>query len=321
MGDKIEVFILFNQEDRQLFHEFKRHLSPMEIQGLISIWDEDQIIGGTDRRQAIDLHLQNAPLVLLLVSANLMASRESYALIRQALATHTPPKGYVVPVLLHEADWEHSDFGQLAPLPANRKPIGSWTNRHAAFIDVAKGIRALIEAYKQSPVEQLVLADVLVVTITTPDGSKYRANVPADTLVDRLLSDILGQWLPLTLKTTGSSHFSLRPFSLDPKITLRGAGTDLELLLEALGPNEFIGLTIEDKQGEYYTTSVALNTTVGQIAGAFLGTKSGAKDAIVEWRLSATKTRQLKLEASLYDQGVCDNALLRIHRNAKAAEE
>ena len=149
MEVKMEVLILFDKEDRDLFLDLKKHLTPLEREGLITLWDEDQIIGGTDRREAINRHFQSASLVLVLVSADFMAS-ESYTLAKQALTKHTPPTGYVVPILLHEVDWEYSDFGRLTPLPSNGKPIGSWTNRPAAYVDVVKGIRKIIAAYKQS---------------------------------------------------------------------------------------------------------------------------------------------------------------------------
>jgi hypothetical protein len=490
MNVKIEVLILFDKEDRELFLELKKHLAPLEMQGLISVWDEDQIIGGTDRKQAIDHHLQKAWLVLLLVSAHFMASYEYYTFAKQALAMHTPPEGYVVPVLLREVDWEHSDFGQLAPLPGNRKPISSWTNRHAAYVDVVKGIRAIIEAHKQSlahrpssqslssthnsqekdedmsdaakdqrtsfdvflchnskdkdevkkvarqlqkhgihpwldewelppgllwqplveeqiktirsaavfvskndmgpwqkqetyallnqfvqrgcpvipvlldtapgkpdlppflagmtwvdfrkqepdPLKRLIwgitgqkpenhvddhsieAVNMLHLTITTPDGNKYITDVPADTLVDRLLRDFLSQW-PM-VGSAGSMHFSLRredaaSLALDPSSTLREVGlaaeSNLTLVSEALGPNDAVSLTIEDNRGGHYVTTMLLNTAVGQLANAFLRTRSGTGEAVVEWILSSTQIKQLRLGESLYNQGVCDDALLRIY--------
>ncbi len=157
----MEVLTLFDKEDRHLFLELKKHLTPLERAGLITLWDEDQIIGGTDRREAINRHLQSAALVLLLVSANFMAS-DSYTLAIQALAKHIPPQGYVVPVLLHEVDWEYSDFGRLTPLPTDGKPISSWTNRPAAYLDVVKGIRKIVAAYQQSQTQPHISQPILV---------------------------------------------------------------------------------------------------------------------------------------------------------------
>lgn len=368
MEGKIEVFILFDKADRQHVLEFKLHLAPLQTQGLITVWDEDQIVGGTDRKRAIDLHLQTATLILLLVSARFMASPECYGLVKQALVLHTPPQGYVVPILLHEVDWEHSDLGTLKPLPTNGKPISRWTNRHAAYLDVIKGIRAIIEIYKQSLVSQSLSAtqsgddkkvrvpeaakdehesfatgqkpdahvnhhtvkavDILSLTIATPDGSQYAADVPADTHVDQLLRDFLSQWPLLMVGTTRSMRFSLRTedsSSLDLSSALYEAGlvtnANLVLVPEAIGPNAYIKLMIEDQQREYYTTTVFASTVVKQLADAFLQTRSGTGRAVVEWILSATKTQRLRLEESLYNQGVYDDALLRIYRIATAVEE
>jgi hypothetical protein len=319
---KIEVFILFDKEDRDLFLELKKHLASLEMEGLIVIRDEDQIAAGTDRRQAIDRQLQKASFILLLVSAHFMASGDSYALAKQSLATH---KERVVPVLLHAVDWEYSVFGQLVPLPTNKEPISSWTNRHAAFLDVVKGIRGLIEKYKPSMAQKVEPVDTSLVTITTPDGRPYRTEVPANTPVTELLHDILGQWLPLTLGTTGSQRFSLRPISFGRKSTLHTASlaakTNLELVAEALSPNEPIKLRIEDDKGIVYTASVPLNTPIGELVDDFLGTESHTEEVVVRWMLSATRAKQLRLEASLYYQGVCDDALLRVFRVATVAEE
>jgi TIR domain/Effector-associated domain 2 len=148
MDAKIKTLILFHKEDRHLFQELKQHLAPLEREGLITLWDEDRVLAGTDRKEVVDLQLKNASLILLLLSASFMAS-ETYDLAVQALAKHTPPTGYVIPILLHPVDWQHSVFGRLAPLPANGVPISIWSSRPAAYLDVVKGIREIVAAYKQ----------------------------------------------------------------------------------------------------------------------------------------------------------------------------
>jgi TIR domain len=323
-GVKIEVFILFDKEDRDLFLELKKHLASLEKEGLIVIRDEEQIVGGTNWRQAMDHYLQNAPFVLLLISSHFMAS-ESYTLAKQAFARRTHPKESVVPVLLHAVDWEHSDFGSRKPLPANREPISSWPNRHAAFFDVVRGVRDVIKKRRQSIPQKVELVSTSLVTVTTPDSKQYTTEMPGDVPVGQLLRHILSQWLPLTLGTIGSRQFSLRPISLDREGTLHEASlvfaTKLELVSEALAPSELINVRLEDNEGKGYTKSVLLNTVVGQLADGFLGTTSGTGEAVVEWMLSTTSVKQLRLEASLYYQGVCDDALLRMYRLATAAEE
>ncbi len=326
MEIKKDVVILFDEDDRDLCRELKQHLTPLVTQGLITVWDEDQVVGGIDKRKAMDRHLQNASLVLTLFSAHFMASRESYSLAERALAMH---KGCVVPILLHEVDWKYSVFGQLVPLPTNGKPISSWKNRHAAYLDVVKGIRDIIAAYEPPELPEKEPFDMVQVIITTPDG-KYAADVPADVLVDRLLRDFLGQWSSLLVEANGPIHFSLctedaPTRALGRSSTLREAAlattANLTLISERLGPEEAISLTIDDNQGEHYTTTLLLNTVVGRLAEAFLRTQPGTGQVVVEWILPGTDAKQLKLEESLYNQSVCDDALLRIYRATTAGEE
>jgi TIR domain-containing protein len=327
MEVKREVVILFDEDDQDLCHELKKHLAPLVTQGLITVWDEKQVIGGSNREKVLERHLQSASLVLPLLSAHFMASHEAYHLAELAFAMHKPPASYVVPILLHEVDWKYSIFGQLAPLPANEKPISSWTNRHAAYLDVVKGIRDILATYQQLPeVEPLSMT----VTITTPDGDKYTANVPSDVLVDRLLRDFLGQWSSPLIGDNGSIHFSLctetaPTTSLDRSRTLREAvlvpTPNLLLVSEKLAPGAAISLTVEDDQGEYYITTVLLNTVVSRLAEAFLRTQPETGQAVVEWLLPGIRAKQLRLGESLYSQGVCDDSLLHIYRVVTTGEE
>jgi nucleoside phosphorylase len=158
MEDKLEVFIVFDKEDVTLLRELKNHLKPLETQGIITVWDATQIVGGTDWKQAISNHLKTASIILLLVSANFMASPEAYNLAKQAVAKNARPKVYVVPVLLHAVDWEYSYLGTLAPLPMDRKPISSWSNRNAAYLDIVKGIRGIVAELKASSLSDQIIS-------------------------------------------------------------------------------------------------------------------------------------------------------------------
>jgi len=161
MENRIEVFIIFDKEDVASLKEIKKHLKPLEMQSLIKVWDASNIVGGTDWKQAMDSHLKTASIFLLLVSANFIASPDSYALAKQAIARSAPPKVFVIPILLHEVDWESSELGTFAPLPANRKPIGSWPRRDVAYTEIAKSIRAIV-AEKQNAVGETLASEHLL---------------------------------------------------------------------------------------------------------------------------------------------------------------
>lgn len=143
MEDKIKICILFDKKDVKYLEHLKKHLKPMERQGLITIWDATQLVGGSESLQVTSTHLRTAHIILLLVSANFMSS-EVYSLARQSMARTTPPKAYTIPVLLSPVMWEYSDFGKLAPLPSNKNPINTWSDANAAYLDIATGIKKIV---------------------------------------------------------------------------------------------------------------------------------------------------------------------------------
>ena len=150
MAKQIEVFIAFDKEDVALLRELEKHLKPLETQNLITVWDASKIVGGMDWRQEVNKHLASAAVILLLVSANFMASDEAFGLARQALEKGKQQNVPVIPVLLQEVDWTYSIFGGLAPLPANGRPVATWKDRNAAFLNVVTGIRQIVTALNAS---------------------------------------------------------------------------------------------------------------------------------------------------------------------------
>jgi TIR domain len=70
----IKVFCSYAHEDELHLQVLKTHLSGLQRQGRISTWYDRQIIAGTNWAQAIDTHLETASLILLLISADFLAS-------------------------------------------------------------------------------------------------------------------------------------------------------------------------------------------------------------------------------------------------------
>lgn len=158
--------------------ELRDHTRILEREGVATIWDTSQILGGTEWRQIIQSHLETASVILLLVSANFMGSDEGYDLAMQAVARNAPPDVYVVPVLLSDYGWQYSKLGSLKPLPANKRPISRWPNRAAAYEDVVQGVRRIITEI-QSPG-----ASPEPATYAQPAREKTQASEPARALVD-----------------------------------------------------------------------------------------------------------------------------------------
>ena len=141
---KIEIFIDYAREDEKFLRELEAHLRLLELPGL-TVWHTGKIVAGMPWQQEINTHLTTASIILLLVSVDFFASEEAISLTKQAMERSKQQSVRVIPVLLRWCAWQDSILGDLAPLPANGRPIDDWTNRNDAYREVIKDIRQVVE--------------------------------------------------------------------------------------------------------------------------------------------------------------------------------
>ncbi|MEQ8971358.1 MAG: TIR domain-containing protein [Coleofasciculus sp. C1-SOL-03] len=144
----IEVFFSFASQDEKLRDELEKHLIILKRQGVITTWHNRKIGAGKEWQNERNVHLDTASVILLLISADFIASDYCWDVeVRRAMERHEAKKARVIPVILHPTDnWRNNTpFGKLKPLPKDGKPISKWGNRDEAFCSVAQGIRAAVE--------------------------------------------------------------------------------------------------------------------------------------------------------------------------------
>ncbi|WOB45939.1 toll/interleukin-1 receptor domain-containing protein [Thermoleptolyngbya oregonensis NK1-22] len=148
----VSVFFSYSHKDEDLRDEIATHLSLLKRQGLITAWHDREITAGAEWSGEIDTHLNAAQIILLLVSANFLASDYCYDVeMAQAIARHERGEACVIPVILKPSDWAGAPFGKLQALPKNAKPITTWANRDEALLNVAQGIRTAVQRMAVRP--------------------------------------------------------------------------------------------------------------------------------------------------------------------------
>ena len=129
-----------------------KHLSLLQRQSVIETWHDRNINAGDDWKQQIDDNLNTATVVLLLISADFLASDYCYEIeMQRALERHNAGEARVIPVILRPVDLHGAPFGTLQVLPADAKPMTLWTNRDEACANVAHGVRRAVEALCRAP--------------------------------------------------------------------------------------------------------------------------------------------------------------------------
>jgi hypothetical protein len=144
MGAK--VFISYSHRDEELRDQLEVQLAMLKRQGLIEVWHDRRLLAGDQLDWSIDQQLNEADIILLLMSPDFIASDYCYK-IEKARALHRQQDGKarVITVILRPCDWTHTDLRQYLVTPSDGKPVTRWPDRDEAFLDVARSIRRAIE--------------------------------------------------------------------------------------------------------------------------------------------------------------------------------
>ncbi len=146
----IRIFYCYAREDKALRNRLEKHLGNLKQQGLIMGWHDYEISAGKEWEREISDYLNIAHIILLLVSPSFMHSEYCYSIeMKRALERHDAGKARVIPVLLRPVDGENAPFSKLQFLPLGGKAITSWRNRDEAFLNVAHGIRKVVQELLQ----------------------------------------------------------------------------------------------------------------------------------------------------------------------------
>jgi hypothetical protein len=147
----IKVFISYAHRDEDFRLELNDHLSNLQRQGLIAGWHDRQIVPGQEWADQIDQALNEAQIILLLVSARFLASDYCHDKeMGRAIERHNVKEAVVIPIILSACDWQGTPFSKLQALPKDAKPIKSWPDRDEAWLDVVRGLRKVIDGIRRS---------------------------------------------------------------------------------------------------------------------------------------------------------------------------
>lgn len=142
----LEIFFSYSHRDERMRSRLEAHLSSLKRGRLISGWHDRKIKPGIEWKGQIDAHLDSSQIILLLISADFLASDYCYDVeVDRAMARHDAGEARVIPIILRPCDWPWSRFGKLQALPRDGKPVSDWSTHDKAFNEVARGIRRVVE--------------------------------------------------------------------------------------------------------------------------------------------------------------------------------
>jgi hypothetical protein len=145
----LSVYYCYSPVDVVFRNALDVHLDPIKRHGWIQTWDDQQIPAGTEWEREREAHLHTAHLLVLLVSADFLASESGAHMIQVALQRHQTGEAIAIPILIRSANWEETDLRILQVLPREQKAITTWPDQDDIWREVTREIQHVVEAMRQ----------------------------------------------------------------------------------------------------------------------------------------------------------------------------
>lgn len=137
----------YSHTAEELRDELEKHLAGLRRQGVITTWHDRRIAPGEELHGQISDQLNEADIILLLVSADFLASDYCYDIeMARAMERHEQGEARVIPIILRPCDWQGAPFGKLMAVPTDGRPIVKHATLDDGFLEVARAIRRTTEA-------------------------------------------------------------------------------------------------------------------------------------------------------------------------------
>lgn len=138
---KRNLLTIHAPEDSDYNQQLQRHLSSLEEEGLITRWDVGMVLPGMDLQQAVEQKLKDTQVVIVLLSADFVASDNCELLEQQIFSLQAKYKYTIVPVLLRPCLYgERYKHYNLLPDKDQAVTSNNWSNTDEALAKVAASI-------------------------------------------------------------------------------------------------------------------------------------------------------------------------------------
>ena len=145
----LQIFCSYSHKDADLLDQFKAHTAILRRTGPVLTWTDREILPGSDWSREIASRLNSADIIVLLVSADFIASDYCYTKeLGRAMERHAADETKVVPIIVRSCLWRKAPIGKLQELPRGGKAITDWSTRKQdqAWTEVAIELSQIVEA-------------------------------------------------------------------------------------------------------------------------------------------------------------------------------
>lgn len=118
-----KLFLCHHDNDARYCDELSKHLKPAERERHLTLWHRRRVLPGQDVRREIDARLEDADIIVLLISADLLSCDYCWGIeVAAAIQRHRAERSVLVPLIVRACTWELA-LSDLRPIPATGIPV------------------------------------------------------------------------------------------------------------------------------------------------------------------------------------------------------
>jgi len=145
----VNLVVLYHEDDNEFKSKLRDHLSVLERDRIISIWDTALIFAGAELSKEINKHLELADIVLFLVSSSSIASQQLWDNeLKIVFYRQQNEELILIPIKARAFDLGGSGLEKYKILPPNGQPIDSWGKDETPYVEIKKEIARICEEVK-----------------------------------------------------------------------------------------------------------------------------------------------------------------------------
>ncbi len=146
-SNKLKVFLSYSHKDEDMKNQLDTFLINLKRSGSIEVWQDRELLAGTEWNDTIKKELAAADIILLLISADFNASNYIWENeLATAMQRHEKGEARVIPVILRNCEWQDMPYARLQALPVNGLPVSKFADKDEAYTQIAREIRRVVES-------------------------------------------------------------------------------------------------------------------------------------------------------------------------------
>ncbi len=142
------IFVSYAEEDEAFCKAFEKHIWPLQQRDKLIIWSKGQLKAGMQTDEVQQRELENANIIVLLVSADYFYNRDIWNVeLKTALARSERGECKLAVVVVQACDWKATELAKIHHLNHGRE-VGD-PGAAQAWVDVVEALRGILKTGKE----------------------------------------------------------------------------------------------------------------------------------------------------------------------------